>query len=64
MYYAAIMLVVGLVSLHIASYAWYAWKEEKNLRGALGALLTAGLTFAAPVALIIYYAFFAAKVSG
>ncbi|SFG75916.1 hypothetical protein SAMN05660649_02594 [Desulfotomaculum arcticum] len=64
MYYAVILTVVGLVSLHIASYGWYAWKEEKNLRGALGAFFTAGLTFAAPVALIIYYAYFVDKVNG
>lgn len=64
MYYAVLLAVAGLVSLHIASYGWYAWKEEKNLRGAIGALFTAGLTFVAPVALIIYYAFYATKVSG
>ncbi|WP_027366158.1 hypothetical protein [Desulfotruncus alcoholivorax] len=64
MYYAAILIMAGLVSLHIASYGWYALKEEKNLRGALGAFCTAGVTFAAPLALIIYYAYYAADING
>jgi hypothetical protein len=54
-----IVLAVGLVSLHVASYGWYAWREEKNLRGAAGAFITAGVTFLAPVMLLWYYAYFA-----
>ncbi|WP_347490645.1 hypothetical protein [Desulfoscipio sp. XC116] len=57
MVYALIILVVAATSLHVASYGWYALKEERNLRGAVGALIIAGVTFAAPVLLMIYYAF-------
>lgn len=58
MFYALIFLVVATISLHVASYGWYAYKEEENLRGAAGAIITAGVTLAAPVLLMLYYTFF------
>ncbi len=54
-----IILAVSLISLHVASYGMYALREEKNLRGAVGAFIVAGVTFLAPVALMLYKAYFA-----
>jgi len=51
------LLVVMLISVHVASYGWYALRQEKNLRGALGALAVAGATLGAPVLLMLYYAY-------
>ncbi|TYO94705.1 hypothetical protein [Desulfallas thermosapovorans] len=51
-----ILLAVTLISIHVASYGWYALHKEKKLRGAVGAFVVAGATLAAPVLLMLYYA--------
>jgi len=51
-----ILLAVALISVHVASYGWYALRKEKNLRGAVGAFAVAGATFGAPLLLLLYYA--------
>ena len=56
---ALIVLVAALVALRVASYGWYAWKEENNRRGAAGAFITAVVTLLAPLLLLWYYAYFA-----
>lgn len=47
--------IVSIASIHIASYGWYVLQAENNLRGAIGAFITAGATFLAPVILLLYY---------
>ncbi|MCG8402325.1 MAG: hypothetical protein MJA84_12130 [Firmicutes bacterium] len=54
-----LILAVTLVALRVASYGWYAWKEENNRRGAAGAFITAVVTLLAPLLLMWYYAYFA-----
>lgn len=55
---ALMVLAVLLVAVHVASYGWYAWKEENNRRGAAGAFITAVATLLAPLLLMWYYAYF------
>ncbi|AGL02712.1 hypothetical protein [Desulfoscipio gibsoniae] len=57
MFNILIILVVTLISVHIASYGWYALREDKNLRGGVGAFAVAGATFGAPVLLMWYYVY-------
>jgi len=47
-----------MISVHVASYGLYAWKEEQNKRGAAGAFVTAVLTLLAPLLLMWYYVYF------
>lgn len=50
MFFAFLIVVtVTLLSLHVASYGFYAIKQEKNWRGGLGAFIVALLTLLAPV---------------
>ncbi|MBF7083749.1 hypothetical protein IT084_12275 [Desulfallas sp. Bu1-1] len=53
-----IIIAVAMISLHVASYGLYALREEQNHRGAVGAFITAGVTFLAPVLLMWIYAYF------
>lgn len=43
------MVIVLAVSIHLASYGLYAWRQEKNKRGAVGAFVIAWLTLITPV---------------
>ncbi|NLW07080.1 MAG: hypothetical protein GX039_03730 [Clostridia bacterium] len=38
-----------IIALHVASYGYYALKEEKNRHGGVGALLVALLTLVMPL---------------
>lgn len=56
MFTLLMLLTVIVISVHVASYGWYALRKEKKLRGAVGAFVVAGATIAAPVLLMLYYA--------
>ncbi len=57
MFNVLIMLLVTLITVHVASYGWYALRQENNLYGTVGAFAVAGATFGAPVLLMLYYAY-------
>lgn len=44
-----VMAAVLGIAVHLASYGLYAWREEKNKRGAVGAFLIAWLTLITPL---------------
>ncbi|MFZ5632631.1 MAG: hypothetical protein ACOY40_07250 [Bacillota bacterium] len=49
LFQALVMAAVLAVAVHLASYGLYAWREEKNRRGAVGAFLVAWLTLITPL---------------
>ena len=58
MFRILIIMAVTLIAVHVASYGLYAWREEKNRCGAVGAFITAVVTLLAPMLLMLYYAYF------
>lgn len=58
LFMAAILAIVLAVSVHVASYGLYVLKQEKNRRGAAGALITSAATLLAPLLLMWYYVYF------
>jgi multisubunit Na+/H+ antiporter MnhB subunit len=48
-FYFLVVVTATIIALHVASYGYYALKQEKNRRGGLGALLIALLTLATPL---------------
>jgi len=48
-FYIAVMAAVLLIAVHTASYGLFAWREEKNKRGAAGAFFIAWLTLITPL---------------
>lgn len=43
-----VMAAVLIIGVHVASYGLYAWRVEKNKRGAIGVFIIAWLTLITP----------------
>lgn len=54
MFITLVITISLLIAIHVGSFGLYAMREEKNIRGAVGAFITAGLTFLAPIFMIWY----------